>query len=103
MERVVGPLARHLEDALKLPRPGLLSAGRTIGLLERTLVFVAVLLRLEALVGLVIAAQAMLRLPEAREPGSRELSEYYLVGSLASVTWAVVIVVLVRWIVQGRP
>jgi hypothetical protein len=103
VERVVGPLARHLEDVLKLPRPGLLSAGRTIGLLERTLVFVAVLLRLEALVGLVIAAKAILRLPEAREPGSRELSEYYLVGSLASVTWAVVVVVLVRWIVQGRP
>jgi hypothetical protein len=103
VERVVGPLARHLEGVLKQPRPGLLSAGRTIGLLERTLVFVAVLLRLEALVGLVIAAKAILRLPEAREAGSRELSEYYLVGSLASISWAVVIVVLVRWIVQGRP
>ena len=103
VERVVGPLARHLETVLKLPRSGLLSAGRTIGLLERTLVFVAILLRQEALVGLVIAAKAILRLPEAREQGSRELSEYYLVGSLASVSWAVVIVFLVRWIVQGRP
>lgn len=103
VERVVGPLALHLDEVLKQPRPGLLSAGRTIGLLERTLVFVAVLLRLEALVGLVIAAKAILRLPESRETGSRELSEYYLVGSLASVSWAVVIVFLVRWIVQGRP
>ena len=96
VERVVGPLARPLEVVLKQPRSGLLSAGRTIGLLERTLVFVAVLLRLEALVGLVIAAKAILRLPESRETGGRELSEYYVVGSLASVSWAVVIVVLVR-------
>ncbi len=101
--RVVGPLTPHLEDLLKQPRPGLLSAGRAIGLLERTLVFVAILLRFEALVGLVIAAKAILRLPESREGGGRELSEYYLVGSLASVSWAVVTTVLVRWIVQGGP
>lgn len=104
---VVGRLVEPFAGMLPLPsgaaRPGLLQAGRLIGYFERTLVFVAVLLHIEALVGLIVAAKAILRLPEAREPGSRELAEYYLVGSLASVTWAVVIVVLVRWAVQGRP
>ena len=46
----VGDVSDVLDDALQQPRPGITRAGRTIGLLERTLVFAAILLRLEALV-----------------------------------------------------
>jgi len=74
-----------------------------IGLIERALIFIAVLLRIEALVGFVVAAKAILRFPEIREPGHQALAEYYLVGSLASVLWAVVIGVLTRWALTGRP
>jgi hypothetical protein len=97
--RVVEPFTPQLQDE----RPGLQRAGRLIGLIERTLVFLAMLLRAEALVGFVVAAKALLRLPEAREPRSRLLAEYYLIGTLLSVCWAVVIAVLTRWALDGRP
>jgi hypothetical protein len=96
--RWVAPFASQLAQ-----RPGLEKAGRTIGLIERALIFLAVVLRLEALVGFVVAAKAILRLPEAREPGHGELAEYYLVGSLASVLWAVLAGVATRWALSGQP
>jgi len=97
--RWVEPFAAHLGER----HPGLARAGRMIGLIERALIFIAVLLRIEALVGFVVAAKAILRFPEIREPGHQALAEYYLVGSLASVLWAVVIGVLTRWALTGRP
>jgi Protein of unknown function (DUF3307) len=100
--RIVAPFAAALGKAGEAGRPGLERAGWTIGVLERALVFLAMLLRAEALVGFVIAAKAILRLPEARDPAHRALAEYYLVGSLASVFWAVLLGVLVRWSVSGK-
>lgn len=94
--RWVRPFQEALSDESRDQRHGLELAGRWIGMLERLLVFVAVLARLESLIGFVIAVKAVLRLPEAREKWSRELAEYYLVGSLASLAWALVIALAVR-------
>jgi hypothetical protein len=100
--RIVAPFAAAVAPRGEDGRPGLARAGWTIGVLERALVLLAMLLRIEALVGFVIAAKAILRLPEARDPEHRALAEYYLVGSLASISWAVLIGVLVRWGLTGR-
>jgi hypothetical protein len=97
------PFAAALVTRLGEERPGLERAGRMIGMFERAIIFLAMMLRVESLIGFVIAAKAILRLPEARERGSRELAEYYLVGSLASVFWAVLAGVLTRWMVSGVP
>jgi hypothetical protein len=66
-------------------------------------VFAAMMLRAEAMIGFIIATKAILRLPETREPGTRELAEYYLAGSFASLAWAVLVAVATRWQVQGHP
>lgn len=100
---VIGRWVEPFAAQLGPQRPGLAKAGRMIGLIERALIFLAMMLRLEALVGFVVAAKAILRLPEAREPGHRELAEYYLVGSLASVLWAVLAGIIVRWGISGQP
>jgi hypothetical protein len=96
--RWVSPFRVALSDASREQLAGLEFAGRWIGMLERFVIFVAVLARVEALIGFVIAAKAVLRLPEARERWSRELAEYYLVGSLASLGWAMVAGLAVRWL-----
>lgn len=96
----VRPFAQAIEARLALGRPGLERAGRWIGCLERAIVFLAVQFGFESLIGFVVAAKALLRLPEARDRGSRELSEYYLVGSLASLLWAVVASLITRWLVR---
>ncbi len=97
---VIGRWVHPFSSALRAEgdgaQPGLERAGRIIGMFERWLIFVAILLHMEQLVGFVIAAKAVLRLPEAGKNRSRALAEYYLVGSLASVSWAVTIAVVVR-------
>ena len=101
--RWVEPFATALATRLGTPRPGLDRAGRFIGLAERTLIFIAIQLRAEALIGFIIAAKAILRLPEARDAGTRELSEYYLAGSFASLAWAIGLSVLTRWRSRAGP
>ena len=94
------PFREALSDTSRAQIAGLEFAGRWIGMLERLVIFVAVLARVEALIGFVIAVKAVLRLPEARERWSRELAEYYLVGSLASLGCAMVLGLGVRSLLE---
>jgi hypothetical protein len=95
-----GDPAPHGDEEARI---GLERAGRWIGMIERTLVFLAILLKMEALVGFVIAAKALLRVPEATGRKSWALAEYYLVGTMASVAWAVVFALIVRWAIVSVP
>jgi len=102
---IVTPYTRQLAGEPGSGRPGLEAAGRLIGILERSIVFFAITMRVEALVGFVVAAKAILRLPEAREGKSHALAEYYLIGSLASLLWAILFASLTRYAlsVSGTP
>ena len=61
-------------------------AGRVIGLLERGLIFTLVLLGQPEGVGLLMAAKSILRFGAVKD--DRALSEYVIIGTLASVGWA---------------
>ena len=65
---------------------GLPGAGRVIGLLERGLIFVLVLIGQPQGVGLLMAAKSILRYGALKE--DRALSEYVIIGTLASFGWA---------------
>lgn len=64
-------------------------AGRVIGLLERGLIFVLVLLGQPEGVGLLMAAKSILRFGAVKD--DRALSEYVIIGTLASFGWALVV------------
>ncbi|MFN3993686.1 MAG: DUF3307 domain-containing protein [Tabrizicola flagellatus] len=68
---------------------GLPGAGRVIGLLERGLIFVLVLIGQPQGVGLLMAAKSILRYGALKE--DRALSEYVIIGTLASFGWALVV------------
>lgn len=68
---------------------GLPGAGRLIGLLERGLIFVLVLIGQPQGVGLLMAAKSILRYGALKE--DRGLSEYVIIGTLASFGWALVV------------
>ena len=72
------------------PEDGLEAAGRWIGYLERTLILALLLSGNPAGVGFVFAGKAIARFPE------RKQVEYYLLGTFASFTWAVVLALLYR-------
>ncbi|GAB1480228.1 hypothetical protein MASR2M74_28030 [Paracoccaceae bacterium] len=61
-------------------------AGRLIGLLERGLIFGLILLGQPEGVGLLMAAKSILRFGAVKD--DRALSEYVIIGTLASFGWA---------------
>lgn len=65
--------------------PGPARVGATIGVLERLIVCVLVLTGQAAAIGLVVAAKTLARF---RQLDDRRFAEYYLIGTLASVTLA---------------
>jgi len=84
---VVGKLLQpFLEAEPKLARGSLKDAGRLIGLLERAMAFLLVAVGQTGGVGFLIAAKSLLRFTTAQE--DRVLSEYVIIGTLASVGWA---------------
>ena len=71
------------------PRPTGASArvGSTIGILERVLIVVFVLAGVEAAIGFVVAAKTLARFKLLDD---RDFAEYYLLGTLASVSVAII-------------
>jgi hypothetical protein len=83
---LVAPFAASLSPAITAESlPG---AGRVIGYLERGLIFTFILLGQPQAVGLLIAAKSILRFGAVKD--DRALSEYVIIGTLASFGWALV-------------
>jgi len=72
---------------------GLAGSGRLIGILERLLALILVLLGQWGAMALLLAAKSIARFEELKE---RRFAEYYLVGTLASLLVAVVTGLAVR-------
>lgn len=94
--KVVRPYLDELEHALDSgersparPPRGLTNAGRDIGRLERTLIFLFVLVNLPAGIGFLMAAKSIFRFGELKETANRMESEYIIIGTLASFGYAI--------------
>ena len=82
----VAMLVRPPGTSVDTSRPSMVRVGATIGILERLLICALVLGGAVATIGLVIAAKTLARFKQLDD---REFAEYYLLGTLASVTIAV--------------
>ncbi len=67
---------------------GLENAGRYIGWMERRLILTAVIGGYGQAVGFVIAAKALARYPHIEKDGSGESADYFLIGTLTSISLA---------------
>lgn len=72
--------------AAEITLDGLTNGGRAIGQLERGLIFLMILGGLPEGIGFLIAAKSVLRFGTVREEA--KLSEYVIIGTLASFGWA---------------
>lgn len=70
-----------------LPDTGLPGAGKTIGHLERLLIFVLILGGQFAAIGFLVAAKSILRFGTVSN--DRRATEYVIIGTLASFGWAI--------------
>lgn len=80
----IGQLMQPWAEAITLD--GLPNGGRAIGYLERGLIFLMVIGGMAEGIGFLIAAKSVLRFGTVREEA--KLSEYVIIGTLASFAWA---------------
>lgn len=86
----------------EIDNPGtLIAAGARIGMAERVLVLTLVLLDQLTAIGFLLAAKSVLRFGELRGAQDRKLTEYVLMGTLISVSIAMVLGLLVRLVASA--
>jgi len=83
-----GPAVGHLMAGYKFDAQpdGLEYAGRIIGLMERGLIFLMVMIGEPSGIGFLIAAKSILRFDTVSR--DQKMSEYVIIGTLASYGWA---------------
>jgi hypothetical protein len=80
---------------------GLRDGGMVIGLLERGLIFLLVLVGQPAGVGFLIAAKSVLRYEATRD--DQDAAEYVIIGTLASFGWAIAAAYATLALLSGLP
>ncbi len=80
---------------------GLAGGGRTIGLLERGLIFLLVMTGQPEGIGLLIAAKSVLRFSAVKD--DLKVSEYVIIGTLASFGWAMMVAFLTVFLLSALP
>lgn len=90
---VSGILMKVVMNQWQLPEDkaedSLPKAGKYIGMLERTMVFVFIILHQWSAIGWLIAAKSILRFSDLSRAKDRKLTEYVLIGTLLSVGLAI--------------
>ena len=76
---------------------GFKGAGSTIGYLERLLTLTFVLLGEYEALALILAAKSIARFQELKE---RKFAEYYLIGTLSSILFAMLVGIFASWLLS---
>jgi hypothetical protein len=71
-------------------------AGKLIGMLERALTLTFMYLKVPEAVPMIFVAKSIIRFDYSKE---RYLAEYYLAGTLCSITFAVIVGIIINYIV----
>ncbi|MCF8029612.1 MAG: DUF3307 domain-containing protein [Desulfohalobiaceae bacterium] len=82
--RTVRSFPDRMAEAGQTAARGLQGAGRTIGQLERSLVFLFLLMGHPGGIGFLVAAKSIFRIAELKDPGERMQAEYIILGTLMS-------------------
>lgn len=89
IQLILSPYTKEMQTSEK--NPGLPYAGEWIGILERFLVIIFVMLGQFAGVGFLLAAKSVFRFGDMRREQDRRLTEYIMLGTLFSVTLAILL------------
>jgi len=99
---IISLATKHWADQISTPRSstadkGLVNAGKYIGIIERLIIGVLVFIGQYEAIGLLIAAKSILRYNTAKEEVK---TEYLLVGTLISMSIAVAVGLLLKYLVN---
>jgi uncharacterized protein DUF3307 len=90
VQKVTSYFMNKIDESVARSKPGLPAAGKYIGWLERTLVLTFLITGYPEGIGLLLAAKALVRYPEIKEDQKGHFAEYFLIGTLTSVSIALV-------------
>ena len=76
-------------------------AGKYIGIFERILVLIFILISQYAAIGFLIASKSILRVSKDNDVEGRKKTEYVLIGTLISFTIAIIIGLLTTYIIKN--
>lgn len=79
-----------------LETKSLLNAGKIIGILERLLVFIFIMVNHWEAVGFLITAKSVFRFSDLKQAQDRKLTEYILIGTLLSFGIAIVTAIITQ-------
>lgn len=91
---MIGMLTSRWREQLADTSNSLADAGKWIGILERLIIFVLVVFDQYAAIALLTAAKSILRFSESKN--AQERSEYVLIGTLISITFALVTGLIIK-------
>ncbi|MFP3853090.1 MAG: hypothetical protein ACLFWD_02225 [Anaerolineales bacterium] len=77
---------------------GFPEGGRIIGMLERALIYLLVILGQTGGIGFLVAAKSIFRIGELRQRENRVEAEYILIGTLGSFLWGLLIAASVAYL-----
>jgi len=81
----IGTMMDFWSDDIKMSESeSLPDAGKTIGILERIFVYMAIIIGSPEIIGFLIAAKSVFRFGDISHAKNRKLTEYILIGSLLS-------------------
>ena len=81
----IGTIMDFWSDNIKMnDNESLPDAGKTIGILERIFVYMAIIIGSPEIIGFLIAAKSVFRFGDISHAKNRKLTEYILIGSLLS-------------------
>jgi len=90
VQKVTRYFMDQIDSTLIPSKPGLPNAGKYIGWLERSLVLTFILTGYPDGIGFLLAGKALVRYPEIKDDVKGHFAEYFLIGTLTSVTLALV-------------
>ncbi len=87
---IIGKLLEGMSDQIELNHKSLPNAGKYIGIIERLLVLVFIILGRWEAIGLLITAKSVFRFNDLKQSNNRKLTEYILIGTLLSFGLAII-------------
>ncbi|MGI9526623.1 MAG: DUF3307 domain-containing protein [Weeksellaceae bacterium] len=81
------------------PTDSLKNAGKYIGIFERLLIFIFILLNQYSAIGFLLASKSILRISKDSDKNARKKTEYVLVGTLISFFSAIVISLITKYLI----
>lgn len=92
------PIVSVILGLNKIETSGNIGAGTKIGIIERILILTLIYLDNISSISMVFTAKSIIRFSSVRD--DQKYAEYYLIGTLSSISYALIIGAIIRYLVS---